>query len=175
MNKYRVCNGLAIYPDKDMKMLSKMSAKGWHVKSLEGICYRFEEGEPKDYIYNLNMENEVNEDMLSIYKESGWEPIILGEGYQIYRAEAGTTPIFTDNETKIEVLNKQKKSFGMGALIFLLIFLVIVAVSVIFWSNETIKDILLFVALLCWVPLVFTGLPYLGLGKQIKDLKKGEV
>lgn len=174
MNKYRLCNGLAIYPDRDMKMLSEMSQKGWHVKELKWICYRFEEGEPKEYIYNLNMENEVNEDMLSIYKESGWEPIILENGYQIYRAEKGATPIFTDNETKIEVLSKQKKSFGIGAIVFLILFVVIVAVTAVFWNNEAVKDILLFVALLCWVPLVFTGFPYLGLRKQIRNLQKGD-
>lgn len=173
MSKYRYCSGLAISPNRDMKMLSKMSAKGWHLSGMKGIRYCFEEGEPKEYIYNLNMENEVNEDMLSIYKESGWEPIVLEEGYQIYRAEKGTTPIFSDNETKIEVLSGSKKVYGIWAAGFLLVMIVVIALSAVFRNNEIVRDILLWISVVCWIPLVFTGLPYLGLRKQIKDLQKG--
>lgn len=170
MSKYRFCSGLAIYPDKDMRMLEEMSSKGWHLTDMKGILYKFEKGEEKAYSYNLNMENEINKDMLSLYKQSGWEPVIFADGYQIYRAEKGTTPIFTDNETKVEVLEKQKVSFGIGAIIFLIALIASITAVVVYDGNPIVENVILLVSLICWIGLVFWGLPYLGLRKQIKKL-----
>ena len=65
--------GFAIAPLKDMKMLEKMSRKGWHLEGMSGILYRLEKGECHEYIYDYNMEEKIDKEMLSLYESSGWE------------------------------------------------------------------------------------------------------
>jgi len=114
--KYRMGYGLAISPEKDMQMFAKMSAKGWHLTENQGFLYRFEQGEPHEYIYELNMDMETEEDMYSLYEESGWTPVIKEKGMHIFRAEKGTPPIFSDSESKVELLEKERWIFGFYAL-----------------------------------------------------------
>ena len=71
-----------------MALLKEMSKQGWHINGKGLFWYRFEKGEPADYDCASNMEENVTKDMLSIFKESGWTPIITIAGLQIYRAEA---------------------------------------------------------------------------------------
>ena len=59
MSKYRCSMGFAIAPLKDMKMLEKMSRKGWHLEGMSGILYRLEKGECHEYIYDYNMEEKI--------------------------------------------------------------------------------------------------------------------
>ena len=98
MSKYKCSWGFAIAPEKDMKMLENMSKKGWHLEGMSGIRYRFEKGECHEYIYDFNMEEKVEEGMLSFYESSGWKLIFSDSGFQVFRAEKGTIPLFTDNE-----------------------------------------------------------------------------
>lgn len=172
MNKYRVSNGLAVMPDSDMKMLHKMSLKGWHVTGMSGIHYRFEQGEPHSYIYNLNMEKEADEEMLALYKASGWEPLIIGTGLQIFRAEEGTTPIFSDAQSKIEVLEDRRKFYGKATII-IAILLIAAFLATLFFEGATWLEITLLIALfLCWMVFVSAVLPFIGLCLSIRKLKR---
>jgi|LSQX01.3.fsa_nt_gb hypothetical protein len=53
MSKFRLNNGVALFPEKDCRMMAEMSAKGWHLVSFAagGLLYRFEKGNPEDYQY----------------------------------------------------------------------------------------------------------------------------
>lgn len=119
MAKYRISTGLAMAPDKDMSMLKDMSRKGWHVTGLSGLFYRFEEGRPQEYDYALNMEPSIGPDMLSFYEASGWTPVVARDGYQIFRAEAGAAPIFSDADSEMEILRSNRRQSGKWALIFM--------------------------------------------------------
>lgn len=167
MNTYRICNGLALFPEHDMKLLQRMSEKGWHLKDMSGILYRFEQVEAHDYIYNLNLENDTGEDMFALFEQSGWTAVIKGPGYQIFRAEKGTTPIFSDVESKLDMLTRNRKSFGIAAAIFAILLLASTGLLVAFDSIWIL--LLLFVA---WIGFVFTLLPFIGLSVSISRLSK---
>ena len=104
--KYIIGSGIAISPEKDMALFKKMSKQGWHMSGIMLCWYCFEKGEPADYDYASNMESKVTKDMLSIYEESGWTPVVACNGFQIFRAKAGATPIFSDRASEIEALEK---------------------------------------------------------------------
>lgn len=172
MMKYRMCKGLAMAPDKDMKMLSDMSKKGWHLTKFSLLGYFFEEGEPQDYIYALNTEQIVTEDMLSLYRESGWTPVIVSEGYQIFRAEEGTPPIFSDAESEIEVLRKNQKSSGVAALVFGVLLVATISLTNTVLQphiNETVSLIMVCIFMICFI---FTFFPFVGFGISIHKKKK---
>ncbi|MGN0594278.1 MAG: DUF2812 domain-containing protein [Hominimerdicola sp.] len=171
MSKYRLCWGLAMAPDKDMKMLEKMSAKGWHLTEFKGGMYKFEKGECHEYIYNLNMEplEVFNDEMLSMYKESGWTPVILQNGCQIFRAEKGTHPIFTDSESKIELFQKNRGSLIKPSIISIIILIIITIMLVIF--DSVYWRVAWF---LSWFFFVFTVFPLVGFTMLIRKAQKAE-
>ncbi|MBQ3512842.1 MAG: DUF2812 domain-containing protein [Lachnospiraceae bacterium] len=167
MSKYRGSRGFAMAPQKDMKMLEKMSRKGWHLEGMSGIMYRMEKGECHEYIYDYNMEDEIDKGMLSLYESSGWKLIYSQSGFQIFRAEKGTTPLFTDTESKIEVLEKQRRQFAIPALVFTILFLISAYFMV---TQEGIAFLILTVCLYCCS--VFTAFPFIGLCNHIRKMKK---
>jgi len=106
--KYIIGDGIAISPEKDMALFKKMSKQGWHMNGVRLFWYRFEKGEPANYDYASNMESKISNDMLSLYKESGWLPIVACNELQIFRAAEGTTPIFSDLESEVEAMEEVK-------------------------------------------------------------------
>lgn len=170
MNKYRFCSGLAIFPEHDMKMLSKMSSSGWHLKSLSGFMYSFEKGEPTKYIYSLNLEQSVDDEMLSLYRESGWEPIIAEKGYQIFRAENGTPPIFSDRESEIQMLNENKITLRKSSAIS---FLAVILCMILFVFTNIPNTVLIPLFILSWACFIFAFFPFIGIYFKIRKLNKG--
>ena len=114
---YRMCGGLAIMPGRDMAMLKRMSAKGWHVTGINGaLLYRFERGEPCDYDYAVDYQRDFSEEARELYGLGGWQVVAAGPGWQIVRAEAGAVPLYTDDEAKEETLAASRKGLGWAAL-----------------------------------------------------------
>ncbi len=162
MKKYRASNGLAIMPQQDMRMLAMMSQKGWHLSAMRGIFYWFEKGEPCSCQYAVNFETSVDDEMLSIYAASGWAPVLVNEEFQIFRAEQGASPIFSDAESEIEVLQRSKKPFGVYSLI--MGFLVIAGFGLGFAFDLLIVKLIGTAFLVCFI---FVFFPYLGLCYRI--------
>lgn len=167
--KYRLGNGLAVYPEKDMQMLANMSKRGFHVIGINAFgFYKFEKGDPEDYIYDLNTECHLTPDFEAYYLQSGWQPIVINDSFQIFRAKAGTKPIFTDDTSKIGILKINRKEFFIMSSILLIL-------QVLVWSldarlNWGIAGMIIKIVL--WVLFVFSFIPFLGVCRQIKDLNK---
>lgn len=170
MSRYRFCSGLAIFPERDMKMLSDMSVSGWHLVGFSGLMFKFEKGEPIHYIYSVNFEMSASEDMLEIYRESGWEAVVSKAGYQIFRAVEGTQPIFSDKQSEIDVLKEQRKFCGKGSLISLAILLIFIAVTFVMDIHSLFK-LFIIVPLICFI---FTFFPFLGIMFHIRRIQKRE-
>ena len=167
MNKYRFCSGLAIFPEHDMKMLSDMSRSGWHLVGFSGLMYKFESGDSMPYIYSVNFEKTVDDNMIDIYSESGWEAIVLNNGYQIFRATEGTAPIFSDKQSEIDILKEQKNLCGKGALISLAILIVLILA---FYLTD-IRNGLEFLIVIPMVCFIFTFFPFVGSMFHIRRIR----
>jgi hypothetical protein len=168
MPKYKISGGLAMMPERDMKLLKAMSKKGWHLAEMKGIFYRFEEGEACDYDYALNTEMEIDKDMLSFYEASGWSPVVLGPGYQIFRATAGTTPIFSDKESKEEVLQRNQRMSGKWASFFVILLVIWFIVT----SVIDLGFITVMVTMALVVCFVFTFFPFVGFSRSLQKLRR---
>ena len=166
--KYVMGSGIAISPEKDMALFKKMSNQGWHMNGTMMWWYRFEKGEPTDYDYASNMEAKVTKDMLSIYEESGWFPIVACNGFQIFRAVSGATPIFSDVESEIEALEEIKRNTVKGAVIWgVSVILIRLAISMFADTGSLLWVILTVLFVFCIFPFVANLLSFFGIGKML--------
>lgn len=168
MAKYKLCGGLAITPERDTKLLKEMSKKGWHLVGMKGILYRFEEGEPCHYDYTFNAEMKIDKDMLSFYEASGWHPVVISQGYQIFRAKEGTTPIFTDRDSEEEVLQRNQKMNGMWAIVFGILLVIGSIVS----KEIDLGFITVTVMIAFYICFVYTFLPFVGYSRSLMKIRK---
>ncbi len=169
MAKYRMSGGLAMMPKRDMKLLKDMGKNGWHLVGIKGKLYQFEEGEPCDYDYALNTEMKTDKDMLSFYEASGWCPVVVCPGYQIFRAKEGATPIFTDTDSEEEVLQRNQKISGKWASVF--------GILLVLWSVVANTLDLGFVTVMIvlaplYVCFALAFCPFVGYSRSLKRLRK---
>lgn len=118
MARYRLCGGLAIMPEHDMAMLADMSARGWHLSGFScGILYRFEAGEPHAYDYAVDFQRDFSAEAQELYRIGGWQSVAMDSSWQIVRAEAGTVPLYTDDDAQAETIGASRTGLGWAALV----------------------------------------------------------
>ncbi|MNV64785.1 hypothetical protein D3C71_1574470 [compost metagenome] len=110
--------------------------------------------------------------MMSFYEASGWTPIVAESGYQIFRAEAGSTPIFSDSESEIELLSRNRQQYGKWSLVPMsLIIMCIIAITWMEWGTIVFTGLGLFM-LVCFI---FTFLPFIGFSLSLRKKKRQQV
>lgn len=176
MAKYRICGGLALMPVHDMALLKRMSAKGWHLSGFSGaVLYRLEQGEPHAYDYEVYFEPEFSPKVQDFFRAGGWELVASGPSWQIVRAEEGTTPLFTDDEAKIEMLSRSRARVGGAAIVCAVLAVLFFVLEQMFTAQqfelgETICLMGLLTAVAC---LVFSFLPFIGYTLSLRKLRAG--
>lgn len=178
--KYILGNGIAISPKKDMLLFKNMSKQGWHISGTMLSWYRFDKGEPADYDYASNMESKVTKDMLSLYEESGWLPIVACDGLQIFRAAEGETPIFSDLESEVEALEEVKRRMLKAVFFWGLSFIAIELLSWIIFSTRydtrrlmwTMWVLLSALGLFCFIPFLFNTVSLFGISRILRKKKQ---
>ena len=86
--------------------LEDMSRRGWHLASYGFLVYTFVRGEPRDYIYRLDLAppgRTRREDYLRLFRDAGWEHVASWGGWKYFRAQPGTTmstEIYTDDASR---------------------------------------------------------------------------
>lgn len=102
--------------EKEEKYLTQMSKKGYRLKkaSFPGF-YTFETVEPEDTVYRMSFKNPRESDFnsyIQIFRDSGWEYVFDFMGWAYFRKSEGdkNTEIFSDDESRVEEVNKVFKS-----------------------------------------------------------------
>lgn len=97
------------------------------VKTVVPCFYFFESVEPEDVIYRLDFKNKTaSEDYKQMYKDYGWEYFNACMGWNYFRKSASDVngvndgEIFSDNESKIEMLNKVIRNRMLPLIVILL-------------------------------------------------------
>lgn len=169
--KYRrkIGHGLALQPEKDMELFRKMAKEGYHLCGFSSpLYYKFEKGEPKDYIFSYTAVKKPDDDYVAYFADAGWEPVMLLPDLQIFRALPGTEPIYTDTESLITFYKEQTKlyckySIGTTGLFIVSFYL----------SLKVTNDILSFALFLLGLfPFVFTVMPLFGFLYHSRKYKK---
>ncbi|WP_071394812.1 DUF2812 domain-containing protein [Bacillus tuaregi] len=103
--KYMMSGGLAFSEDKDMEKLRQLSLKGWHVSDFKFMGYTLEKGESSEYIYSIDyrsLKEDEKEEYFDFFEASGWGHIASQGDIHLFRAQPGTTPIYSDRDTTID-------------------------------------------------------------------------
>ncbi|MDR7869400.1 MAG: DUF2812 domain-containing protein [Tissierellaceae bacterium] len=109
--------------EKEEKYLSQMSKKGYRLKKITfpGF-YTFEDVDPEDIVYRLSFKNPRESDFnnyIQMFKDNGWEYAFDFMGWSYFRksGDQKNTEIFSDDESRVEEVNKVFKSRFLPILI----------------------------------------------------------
>ena len=101
--------------EEEETFLEKQHKEGWKVVSfkLPGF-YKFEKCQSEDMTYRIDFTNENganNSEYRQMFADNGWEFLWSVNGFSIFRkagssASEGNNEIFTDNESKLQMLQK---------------------------------------------------------------------
>ena len=147
--------------EKEEIFLRDMRKKGWKFINLyKGLPtkYEFEKCEPEDYVYQLDyIKNEEDtNDYHLLFQDMGWEEIMPWSGYGgkwyyfCKKAENGKIEkIFTDQQSKLDLINKLIVTYGG---LFLLVFAL---------CLNSVNSMFLLVSRKTW--LIWLDIPILGI------------
>jgi len=103
--KYVSSGGLAFTERGDMRKLSRLSAKGWHLEAFAFLGYRLRKGEPRalDYVVDYHrVAPDEMDDYVGLFEAGGWTKVCSTADIHIFSAKPGTKPIYSDKETNLE-------------------------------------------------------------------------
>ena len=103
---------IADYKEEE-KFLSEQHSQGWEIShiSIPGI-YTFKRCEKEDYIYQLDfpdLGNNSKRDYVRMFEDCGWEYLfdfVQFSYFRIKKDDHKEQSIFTDDESKIEMIDK---------------------------------------------------------------------
>jgi len=174
--KYMGSGGLAFTEQGDMRRLSKYARRGWLLESFAPFGYKLRKSEPQNIVYSVDFHMNVDEEYYSIFESAGWTYVCsAGNGFHIFRAEAGTAPIYSDKGTLIDKYEREKKVMGKAALpvlIALIIFIVARVLSLNGWLPEIVGIFSLCLGIGSLFILIFPGMPYIAYRFKLNKLKK---
>lgn len=165
--KRKMGSGLAFTPEKDMELFRKMANEGYHLCGVDGLWYKFEKGEPKDYIFSHTAVKNPDEDYIAYFIDTGWEPILLLPHLQVFRALPETEPIFTDNETIADFYKGEMQKFSRYSIYTTLLFALCL-----YFSTKLRNIYSLVFYIIGLVPFVFTVMPFFGFLYHYKKYSK---
>ena len=166
--------------EEEEAFLETQHKNGWKVTGykLPGF-YKFEKCEPEEVTYRIDFTNENganNSDYRQMFADNGWEFLWSVNGFSIFRKEGtsaseNNNEIFTDNESKLQMLQKihQRKLLPL-----MTIFLCAVVPNFLRAINGDFhnSDINLFFSIFFSVMFVFYTYVFVRSIVKIKELKK---
>lgn len=174
--KYMPSGGLAFYEEKEMKKLSDLAKEGWILEGFALLGYKLRKGEPMDIDYSLDYQKDADDEYFAFFEEAGWSHVCTaGSEIHIFRASAGTTPIYSDKPTIIEKYEREKRQMGRAALPFLIstvFFFLLSLMSHSGWLFESLRPVFYSIGIVSLAILVFPGLPYLSYLFKLSKLRK---
>lgn len=174
-NKYVMISGFAFSEKGDMRKLKNYAKEGWILEGISaGFFYKLKKDKPRNLEYSLDYQSEADDEYFHLFLEAGWKPVVSLEGdVHIFEAEAGTKPIYSDQESIVDKYRRIKKQTGRGSIYSLIIMGLFIALSII--SGIFIKPIFLITIALSIVSMcifIFNFMPYLAYNYRIREFEK---
>lgn len=100
--------------EKEEEYLTEMHRNGWKFKKVNCGAYTFEKCEPENVVYKLDFTDNKKDDKatyITLFSDYGWEHIQDFNNFSYFRRnadslEAEDTEIFSDNESRLEMMKK---------------------------------------------------------------------
>jgi len=133
-----------VFPDSEREepFLNEMSQKGWHlIKTNFFYCF-FQKGEPLDYQYRMEFigKKQENEAYMQLLQDVGWEIVDTRRdelGTWAYcrklRSNEDTLELYTDQESKLELIRRIRRAYWRMIGIALLVCGVFIALLFVDW------------------------------------------
>ena len=115
--------------DKETTWLNEMAAKGWAMTSFCAGVYTFEECNPGEYAYQIDIQDSlfsVKDDYREFMSDAGIE-IVQVWGYWVIlrkKASEGAFELFTDVDSQIEHYKKILKLFKVVSILEMICFMI---------------------------------------------------
>lgn len=150
---------IRLYYDKDTEQdwLQEMANHGWALKNFCLCTYTFEKCEPGEYIYQIDIVDNMSTDQENFnefMEEMGIEVVSKWNQWVYFRRKAaeGTFEMYTDVDSKIEQYKRIKKLFItlLGVEILCLLMEINAAVQVdtwIFWAFSVVIGLVMLACL----------------------------
>jgi len=174
--KYIWGRGLAFKEQQDMDRLSEYVKEGWLLEKLGIFRYELKKGEPQNIEYSVDYQKDVDDDYFAYFKAGGWSHVCSAANeIHVFHVPEETTPIYTDKKSLIENYAGEKKKAGKIALPVLMVILLLILLAVlgnIGWVPAIASNISLILGYIVLLPLIFTGIPYIGYSIKLRQLRK---
>ncbi len=161
MKKFR----LYFDKDKEEKWLNEMSQQGWAMVEFFAGLYCFSPCEPGEYIYRIDMPEEVgrtpiwykNGEYIELVEETGAEYVCRWGWWMIFRKEAakGAFELYTDVESQIALYRRIRRAFLIIGMLEFSLAMQNTGNIVHFWIGRNVWDTLSGADLLLFAGLVF--------------------
>lgn len=67
--------------------------------------------------YAVDFQRDFSAEAQELYRIGGWQSVAMGSSWQIVRAEAGTVPLYTDDDAQAETIGASRTGLGWAALV----------------------------------------------------------
>ncbi len=161
--------------EKEERWLNEMAAKGYHLVHYSWGKYTFEKGTPGEYIYRLELLDELpshpeSKDYIQFMEEQGVQCVATSLRWVFFRKKAKDGPfeIYSDHASRLKHYQKIAGLLGLVCGINLLLALVNFN-SVIHLSDST---FVLYVSLVNWLAVILLAPLFISYWRRINRLKK---
>lgn len=110
--KYMMSGGLAFSEQNDLEKLRKKAAQGWMVKRFKLLGYQLEKAPAEDVVFSIDyrdLKEGEDEEYFDLFEMGGWKHVCSDVGIHLFKACPGIQPIYSDKESTIDKLMRQKK------------------------------------------------------------------
>ena len=169
---------IADYKEEE-KFLSEQHAKGWEIShiTIPGI-YTFKRCEKEEYIYQLDfpdLENNSKRDYVRMFEDCGWEYLfdfVQFSYFRIKKDNQSERSIFTDDESKIEMVDKIFKR-RMVPILIIFFAIMVPNMTLVINFNNTVKSVasVVFLILMFLYIIIITSCGF-KLNKLKEEVKK---
>jgi hypothetical protein len=162
--------------DFDMKNLGNYAAQGWIVTGIKGIYYILEKKEPEKVDYAIDYQDQPSDEYFEMNDAKGWNKVASIDYIHLFKAKAGTTPLHTSINSKISIIERERKRYVGFTKITLPAFLITVLLNALVEPGSTFVAILFLIGLLVTgITLIYSLFPMIGYTRQLSNLKKKKI
>lgn len=163
--------------ESDFNKLKELAKDGWIVTKIEGLFYVLDKKEPQQVDYAIDYQDQPNDEYFELNEAKGWKKVASLEYIHLFKAKAGTVPLHTSINSKLLVLNRERKRFINYSKITLPAFLITALANLLLQPADSIfVGILLLIGLSATsIGLIYTILPLIGYTNQLNKLKKRKI
>lgn len=165
--------------EKEENFLREQHRQGYELTSFTGLsCYRFKKCEPKDVVYRLDYcgaDVTDKEAYIQMFRDYGWEYLFDRFGWSYFRkevVEGEDVEIFSDNQSRLSLVEKVFKTRMLPILVMFLCCLVPQVSNVLFHFGLGLKIFWFALFALYMYLIIHCGLGLLELKKKYETTPK---